>query len=152
MAETSAPTTATRDWGRFRRMTGGTAVAVAIQVVLGFIAGGVAVYPATSSGFSSIGAFFSALSNAGGPTLLLHAGFGVLVFLTALVTGVASLKHPKQLVRVTSILGLVFVLIALSGGILWSTSDFANNAGPAMMTIAGPVALVLFIVAWFKAK
>jgi cytochrome bd-type quinol oxidase subunit 2 len=152
MAETAGPTTTARDWSRFRRMTGGTVIVVAIQVVLGFAAGGITVYPATSSSFSSISDFFSALSTAGGPVLLIHAAFGVLVFLTALVTGIRAIRHPKRLVKIASVLGLIFVLVALLGGILWSTSDFANQAGPGLMTIAGPVALVLFIVGYLKAK
>jgi heme A synthase len=152
MAETPGPTTTARDRSRFRRMTGGTVIAVAIQVVLGFVAGGIAVYPATSSSFSSVGDFFSALSAAGGPVLLAHSGLGIIVFLAALVTGVRAIRYPKRLVKITSVLGLIFVLVALLGGIVWSTSDFSNQAGPGLMMIAGPVALVLFIVAYVKAK
>jgi hypothetical protein len=133
-------------------MTAGTVIAVAIQVVLGFTAAGIAVYPATSSGFGSIGGFFSALSTAGGPVLLIHAGLGIVVFAAALVTGVTAIRHPKRLVKITSVLGLIFVLVALTGGALWSTSDFSIQAGPFLMTFAGPAALILFIVAYLKAK
>src|SRR5271157_1216836 len=96
-----------RSWRPLRVMLVVTLVAMTLQVVFGFIVGGVANYPTSTTNIGSIGDLLSAMWSAAGPSIFLHASWGVLVVLMGLGTTVIARRYSKRNVTTTTLLGLL---------------------------------------------
>jgi hypothetical protein len=110
-----------------------TLIAITLQVVFGFIVGGIANYPSTATSISSIGDLLSAMWSAAGPSIMLHAFWGVLVVLMGVGTTRIALRYHKRNVTATSALGLVSLVVALLGGFIFASSDFVSGGGILLM-------------------
>ena len=126
-----------------------TLVFLTLQVVFGFIVGGVAVYPSQAVNFGSIGDLLSAMWSAAGPSIMLHAFWGVLVVLTGAGTAAISLRYHRRRLTTVTILGLLSPLIALLGGLLFALSDFVSGGGILLM-VGGVIGAYAFLLAAFR--
>ncbi len=68
-----------------------------------------------------------------GPTLIVHAFNGILILALGVVVLGFSLKSKPRSVQIPSILGLVMVVSAVMGGVLFVLSGFTNNGVSAQM-------------------
>jgi len=62
-----------------------------------------------------------------GPTLIVHAFLGIAILAFAAAVVAFSLRAKPRNVQVLAILGLVMVVSAIIGGILFVLSGFSNN-------------------------
>jgi hypothetical protein len=81
---------------------------------------------------ASLGGLLTAIINTG-PILIIHAFNGILILALAVIVLAFSLKSKPRSVQVPSILGLVMVVSAIIGGILFVLSGFTNNGVSAEM-------------------
>ncbi len=82
----------------------------------------------------SIAAFRGALEHAGGIALV-HAGFGGIVILVALVNLILALMTKVRSVQILGVLNFLFILVAAGGGLFFVLSGFQNDhASHAMAT------------------
>jgi len=85
---------------------------------------------------NGIGGALQSLGSTGGisPITLFHAMEGVAILLISIGIAVAAFRRSRlRSVRVTSLLGLLFVISAVVGGYLFVFSGFLNNANSAQM-------------------
>jgi hypothetical protein len=133
-------------------MFAATLVALTLQVFFGLYVGGVANYPATPVSIGSTGALLSAMSSAAGTAIFLHAFWGVLVVLMGIGTVVIARRYESGRVTVSSLAGVLSLLIALLGGLLFAASDFANGVGILLMVTGAIAAYVFLILAFFFSR
>ncbi len=91
--------------------------------------------PPKLSPFSfSIAAFQRALAQAGGIAPV-HAGFGGLLVIVAVINVILALATKVRSVQILGVLNLFFILVAAAGGLFFVLSGFQNdNASHAMAT------------------
>jgi len=68
-----------------------------------------------------------------GPTLIVHAFIGLMILALSVTVLAFSLRSKPRSIKVPSILGLVMVVSAIIGGILFALSGFTNNGVSAQM-------------------
>ena len=68
-----------------------------------------------------------------GPTLAIHSFNGILILAFAVVVFALSIKSKPRNVQIPAILGLVMVVSALIGGVLFVLSGFSNGGSSAQM-------------------
>ncbi len=127
-------------------------VVIIVQVFFGEIVSAAAVYPSTPVQLNSVGDIISAMNSAAGPVLLVHAFFGILVFLSVLGTTVAAVRYHKRSVTRAAALSLVSIVVALLGGYLWASSDFSNGAGILLMVNGALAAFGLLFLTLYYTK
>lgn len=108
-------------------------VVIIVQLFFGEIVSAVATYPATPVQLNSIGDVITAMNSAAGAVLLIHAFFGLIVFLTVLGTTVTAVRYHKRSVTRAAVLSLVSIVLAVLGGYIWASSDFSNGGGILLM-------------------
>jgi uncharacterized protein YybS (DUF2232 family) len=145
----AAPPSQARSWRPLQLMLAAVLVAVTLQVVLGEEVSFIANYPVTPVANGSIGSLLSAMWSAAGPSLIIHAFLGVLVVLIGIWTTVVALRYHKRSVTATAVLALVSLVIAILGGFIWASSDFANELGTTLMQNAALVAYVFLLLALY---
>ncbi len=90
--------------------------------------------PAMSPFSFSIAAFRAALEQAN-PIALVHASFGGVVLIIALINLILALATKVRSVQVLGILNFLFILVAAGGGLFFVLSGFQNDhASHAMAT------------------
>ncbi len=90
--------------------------------------------PSTSPFSFSVTAFRGALERAGGIAVV-HAGFGGIIILVALVNLILALMTKVRAVQILGMLNFLFILIAAGGGLFFVLSGFQNDhASHAMAT------------------
>jgi multisubunit Na+/H+ antiporter MnhB subunit len=65
--------------------------------------------------------------------LIWHAFEGIAIFALSLIVLAFSIKAKPKSVRICAILGLVYVVVAGVGGLLFVLSGFTNNGNSAQM-------------------
>jgi heme A synthase len=137
-----------RSWRPLRRSIVATLVLLSLQGWTGDFVN-VFVTTAQSSVEGSMQGFFSAVT-AHGPFLLWHAAEGFLVLLSAIGVLVVSLRYDRRSVKVSALLGLIFVLLAGLGGFLFVLSGFADGGNSMQMggSFIGAYAFY-FITLWY---
>lgn len=142
----------TRSWRPLRVMITVSIVTIIVQLFFGEIVSAVAVYPTTSVQLNSVGDIISAMNSAAGSVLLVHAFFGLFVFLSVLGTTVVALRYHKRSVTRAAILSLLSIVIALLGGYLWASSDFSNGGGILLMVNGALAAFGLLFLTLYYTK
>ncbi len=90
--------------------------------------------PSRSPFSFSIAAFQRALAQADG-TAPVHAGFGGLLVIVAVINLILALATKVRSVQILGVLNLFFILVAAGGGLFFVLSGFQNdNASHAMAT------------------
>ncbi len=90
--------------------------------------------PSRSPFSFSIAAFQRALEQAGGIAPV-HAGFGGLLIIVAVINLILALATKVRSVQILGVLNLFFILVAAGGGLFFVLSGFQNdNASHAMAT------------------
>jgi hypothetical protein len=120
------------EWRRLRLLIVLTLVFLTVQGWFGDTVNLFAVPTTPVTVDASIGGLLTAVIN-DGPVLIIHAFNGILILALAVTVLALSLKSKPRSVQVPSILGLVMVVSAIIGGILFVLSGFANNGVSAQM-------------------
>lgn len=141
-----------RSWRPLRVMITVSLIVIIVQLFFGEIVSAVAVYPATAVQLNSIGDILSAMNTAAGPILLVHAFFGLFVFLAVLGTTVTALRYHKRSVTRSAVLSLVSIIVALLGGYVWASSDFSNGGGILLMVNGALAAFGLLFLTLYYTK
>jgi len=147
-----ADSAAVRSWRPLRVMITVSLVVMIVQLFFGEIVSAVAVYPATSVQLNSFGDIISAMSSAAGAILLVHAFFGLIVFLSVLGTTVVALRYHKRSVTTAAVLSLVSTVLAVLGGYVWASSDFSNGGGILLMVNGALAAFGLLFLTLYYTK
>src|SRR5712692_1344348 len=113
------------EWRRLRILIVLTLVALTAQGWFGDTVNLFSSFP-TGTVESSASGVLSAVLNAG-PTLIIHSFIGIVILALSVAVLAFSLKSKPRSVQVPSILGLVMVVSALIGGVLFVLSGFTNN-------------------------
>ena len=106
--------------------------------------------PASSATLDASAGFQAVLS--ANATLIIHAFLGLGLLGLALVILTFSLKAKPRNVRVPAILGLVMIVSALIGGILFVLSGFSNNGVSAQMGGSFIGAYAFYFIELYYAK
>jgi heme A synthase len=119
---------------RFRILLAVTLIVLTVQ---GWSGGTVNLFYAPATGTTpppySLSGFFSAVQSIGG-LLIWHAAEGIFLFFLAIAVFALSFVWSKsRAVRITSGLGLLFVLFAALGGFMFVMSGFSNGGNSAQM-------------------
>ncbi len=118
---------------RLRIMTIVMIVLLIMQYELG-ISTIMADIPSRSPFSFSIAAFQRALEQEGGIAPV-HAGFGGLLIIVAVINLILALATKVRSVQILGVLNLFFILVAAGGGLFFVLSGFQNdNASHAMAT------------------
>lgn len=100
---------------------------------------------------ASAGGLLTAVVNVG-PTLMIHAFLGILILALSVTVLAFSLKSKPRNIQVPSILGLVAVVSAIIGGILFVLSGFTNNGVSAQMGGSFIGAYAFYFIELYYAK
>lgn len=116
---------------RLRIIIVATLIALTVQGWTGDATNLFSMFPSGSVEQSVNGIFNGVVTT--GFFLVWHAFEGIAIFALSLVVLAFSLKAKPRSVRICAILGLVYVVVAGVGGILFVWSGFTNNGNSAQM-------------------
>lgn len=110
-----------------------------------------AVFPTVTVNYSLTG-FIEAVS-AVGPLLIIHILNACLLLILGIVVVIMTFKRTESKgARISSILGVWFIISAIIGGILFVLSGFSNNAYPAQMGGSFIAAYAAYFVVLYYVK
>lgn len=110
-----------------------------------------AVFPTVTVNYSLTG-FIEAVS-AVGPLLIIHILNACLLLILGIVVVIMTFKRTESKgARISSILGVWFIISAIIGGILFVLSGFANNAYSAQMGGSFIAAYAAYFVVLYYVK
>jgi heme A synthase len=132
------------------------AVTLIVLTVQGWSGGTVNIFYAPSSGVTpppySLAGFISEVQSIGG-LLIWHAAEGIFLFFLAIAVFALSFVWSKsRAVRITSGLGLLFVLFAALGGFMFVMSGFSNGGNSAQMDGSFIGSYALYFMALYYAR
>ena len=87
-----------------------------------------------------------------GPILVIHAFIGLAILAFSIIVLGFSLKNKPRNVQVPSILGLVMVVLALIGGVLFVLSGFSAGGNSAQMGVGFIGAYAFYFIELYYAK
>ncbi len=87
-----------------------------------------------------------------GPITIIHAFIGIVLIALSLVVLSFSLKSKPRNIQIPAILGLVMVVVALIGGVLFVLSGFTNNGNSAQMGLTFILAYAFYFIELYYAK
>jgi glucan phosphoethanolaminetransferase (alkaline phosphatase superfamily) len=119
------------DWRSLQYSISGILVLITIQGLVGNYVNLFAVFP-TGSVSTSLGGLAKAVQQAGISTTF-HAALGFWILAPSVFVLVISLRQKLSSIRITSIVAFFFVIIAVSGGLLFVFSGFTANGNSAQM-------------------
>jgi predicted metal-binding membrane protein len=118
-------------WRRLRIIIVATLIALTVQGWTGDATNLFSMFPSGSVEQSLNGIFNGVLTT--GFFLVWHTFEGIAIFALSLVVLAFSIKAKPKSVRICAILGLVYVVVAGVGGLLFVLSGFTNNGNSAQM-------------------
>ncbi len=147
----SAGSTASASWHRLRLLI---VAALILLTVQGWFGDTVNIFfiPTTPPTVEqSASGALQAIVNIG-PTLVIHAFIGIAILALAIVVLAFSLKSKPRNVQIPAILGLVMVVSALIGGLLFVLSGFSNGGNSAQMGGSFIGAYAFYFIELYYAK
>ena len=99
----------------------------------------------------SLGGFAQALQQAG-IAVVVHAVNGFLIIAVSLAVVVFSFMMRVNKLRITSIIGLIGLIVALSGGLLFVFSGYGNNGYSAQMATGFLIAYAFYFIELYFTK
>ena len=138
------------EWRRLRIFIVLTLVALTVQGWFGDTVNLFSSFP-TGTVESSANGLLGAVVNVG-PTLIIHAFIGIVILTLSVVVLAFSLKSKPRNIQVPSILGLVMIVSALIGGVLFVLSGFTNNGVSAQMGGSFIGAYAFYFIELYYAK
>ena len=118
-------------WRRLRIIIVATLIALTIQGWTGDATNLFSMFPSGSVEQSLNGIVSGVVTT--GFFLVWHAFEGIAIFGLSLIVLAFSLKAKPKSIRICAILGLVYVVVAGVGGLLFVLSGFTNNGNSAQM-------------------
>lgn len=110
-----------------------------------------AVFPAGTVNYSLTG--FAEAISAVGPLLIIHILNACLLLILGIVVAKMTFKRTESKgARISSILGIWFIISAIMGGVLFVLSGFANNAYSAQMGGSFIAAYAAYFVVLYYTK
>lgn len=91
-------------------------------------------------------------ATATGPTLLIHATVGLILLFLAIIVFAASVRGKPRNIQVPATIGLLMVIFALAGGVMFVLSGFTNNGASAQMGLTYILAYASFFTELYYAK
>jgi hypothetical protein len=143
----AAPGISARQLAALRGNTFGALVMLIVQFAIGTVVNLYATIPAADRGSGILGATGRALSN-GPASLAAHAGFGLLIVVTALALVVRSMLARHTLAIVPSVVGLLAIIAAAISGARFVADGGPGNASLAM-ALATAAAMLCYAIGLF---
>ncbi len=139
------------EWRRLRILIVVTLVLLTVQGWFGDSVNLFAIPTIPVTVDQSAGGVLTAMVNVG-PTLIIHAFNGIIVLAVAAIVLALSLKSKPRSIQVPAILGLVMVVSAIIGGVLFVLSGFSNNGVSAQMGGSFIGAYAFYFIELYYAK
>lgn len=120
------------NWHRLRLLIVGTLIALTVQGWFGDTVNIFLIPTSPATVEQSASGLFQAITNIG-PVLLIHASIGILILALSSIVLAFSLRSKPRNVQIPAILGLIMVISAAIGGVLFVLSGFSNGGNSAQM-------------------
>ncbi len=87
-----------------------------------------------------------------GPLLLVHAFVGLFILFLSIIVFVASVRGKPRNIKIPATIGLLMVVFAMAGGVMFVLSGFTNNGASAQMGLTYILAYASFFAELYYAK
>lgn len=138
------------EWFGLRKLLVATLIVLTFQGWLGDSVNLFSMFPNGTIQDSANGLVLAVVDT--GPILLVHAITGLVLLFLGIIVLAASVRGKPRNIKVPAALGLLMVVFALAGGVMFVLSGFTNNGASAQMGLTYILAYASYFAELYYAK